>query len=150
MTKIRRALTAAAAAASAVVLASTPASAYPTWQAWNPPASYDCGDTTHSTPSTKVIHQVCIGFNQTNASAQAVLLVRNNSTVNIKIDSATVWWKNAAGYGIGAQAHCESTIVVPGELTACYGMTIFPGTDYTAHANYWYNGKLSTAVPEKI
>ncbi|MGW1540639.1 hypothetical protein ACWCPM_10405 [Streptomyces sp. NPDC002309] len=84
-------------------------------------------------------------------TAQGVLLVRNNVTVNITIDSARIWWTDANGTGVvGSSVECNRTVVVSGELTACYGKTIHPGTDYWVHANYWHNGMLNGAVPEKI
>ncbi|MEU2431904.1 hypothetical protein ABZ611_20720 [Streptomyces sp. NPDC007861] len=55
--------------------------------AWVPPASYHCGDTTNSVPSTKVIHQV-----------------RNNATVSIEIDTATIWW------GSEGEVHFHCTV----------------------------------------
>lgn len=148
MTKIRHALTVAVAAASAVVLGSTPATAYPTWQSWSPPPSYTCAATSPSTPSTKVINQMCMVRNQTNGTVQGVLLVRNNATVDIRIDRA-IQWVEADGYKLeSTQIECTWTTVSPGELTVCYAMTIAPEPGDTVHATWLYNGRWTTPAAE--
>ncbi|HZX40016.1 MAG TPA: hypothetical protein VFF37_17140 [Streptomyces sp.] len=141
MTKIRRALAVAAATASAVVLASSPASAAPNWQPWVPPANYKCGPTTPSAVSNNVIDQTCIAI-ASNGMSQAILLVRNNSSVSITIDSARTYWYSDAGttYHI---ATCEGKVVAPGELTACYGFTSWNSTGDQAQSYYLYNGVTS-------
>ncbi|AVZ74408.1 hypothetical protein SLUN_21820 [Streptomyces lunaelactis] len=144
MNKIRRAVTVAAAATSAVVLASTPASAYPTWQPWVPNAFSYCGPTTHSDPSTKVIHQACIIENLTHA--QGVLLVRNNATVNILIDEGTVTWRRKDGSFI-TRVNCNEKVVRPGELTACYGETIYASPGDKAIGSYGYNNSYNITEP---
>ena len=144
MNKIRRALTVAAAAASAVVLTSTPASAYPNWQPWVPTAFSYCGPTTHSVTSTKVIHQACIIENLD--KAQAVLLVRNNATVNITIDEGTVTWRRKDGSFI-TRNNCNAKVVRPGELTACYGETMYASPGDKANGGYSYNKYYDITEP---
>lgn len=141
MSKVRCTLTIAAAVASVVALASSPASAAPNWQAWAPSGFVECGSTTHSVPSTKVIHQTCIIHNKSgNLTAQAVLLVRNNASVNITVDSARVVWDT----GVSTRSsYCNRTVVSPGELTACYGETRYATPGDTARSEYEYNNTLS-------
>ncbi|HZX40017.1 MAG TPA: hypothetical protein VFF37_17145 [Streptomyces sp.] len=145
MNKIRRALTVAAAAAGAVVLASTPASAYPTWQPWGANGYYYCGPTTHSVTSTKVIHQTCIIANYA-AKSQAVLLVRNNATVNITIDEGTVTWRDRYGDFL-TRVNCNATVVRPGELKACYGETRYSSPGDRANGGYSYNKYYDITEP---
>jgi hypothetical protein len=141
VTKIRRVLALAAATAGAVVLASSPASAYPTWQSWVPTANTTCGDTTPSKTSDKVINQTCMIVHPNNESAQGVLLVRNNASVNITIDTATVYWLDQDGFGPPyGVASCGKKVLVPGELTACYGMSAWPEIGHQVQSSYMYNG----------
>ena len=147
MTKIRRALTVAAAAASAIVLTSSPASAAPNWQAWVPGTLTECGETTPSKTSDKVINQTCMIINLTNETAQGVLLVRNNASVNITVDTATVYWLLGNGTNPYGQASCGQKVIAPGELTACYGKTVEPGFGHPVQSSYMYNGIKTITKP---
>ncbi|MGW1544991.1 hypothetical protein ACWCPM_33040 [Streptomyces sp. NPDC002309] len=141
MTSIRRALTVAAAAASAAILSTSPASAYPNWQPWVPTAMTTCGETTPSKTSNKVINQTCMIVNPNDEeNAQGVLLVRNNASVNITIDSARVYWLDAYGMNPFGEASCVKKVLVPGELTACYGMSAWPAPAGSVQSSYMYNG----------
>ncbi|MEV4193333.1 hypothetical protein [Streptomyces toxytricini] len=146
MNKIRRAFTLAAAAASVVVLTSTPASAYPNWQPWGADGFYYCGPTTHSGPSTKVIHQTCIRENYA-GQAQAVLLVRNNATVDITLNEGSVWWYTGKEGSILSRDDCTQTVVRPGQLKACYGGTYSAQQGQMAISGYLYNNDYNVTEP---
>ncbi|MFF8323041.1 hypothetical protein ACF06V_38620 [Streptomyces bobili] len=91
--------------------------------------------------SDKVIDQTCIAYSASGGASQAILLVRNNSTVNITINSAKTYWYTDAGTTFHS-AICNETVVTPGELTACYGFTS-QNLDHEAQSYYMYNGVLS-------
>ncbi|MFC7795376.1 hypothetical protein [Streptomyces cinereoruber] len=148
MTSIRRALTVATAAAGAVVLATTPAEALPNWQPWHfPQTQYDCETTTPSHISTKVVGQTCVVWND--KSVQGVLLVRNNATVNIKLDAGRIAWYDKNGNFLHSSYCTTEKIVQPGELTACYGQSI-PSTilGNKVRGQYLYNGSYNDTVAE--
>ncbi|MET9804703.1 hypothetical protein [Streptomyces sp. NPDC006368] len=147
MNKIRRALAVAATAASALVLTSSPASAAPNWQSWVPTTYTKCGETTPSKTSDKVVNQTCMLMNQ-NGSAQGVLLVRNNASVSITVDTATVYWLFGDGTGPAqSPASCGKKVLVPGELAACYGVTVYPAMGIPVQSSYMYNGIKTITKP---
>jgi uncharacterized protein YcfL len=135
-----------AAAAGAVALGASPAMAYPTWQPYGYNAT-DCETTKPSYVSTKVVAQTCYIYNTSNSSAQGILLVRNNATVNIKIDAGRIAWYDKNGVFIDS-SYCTEMIVVPGELTACYGATMFPDLGSKVKGTYLYNGQWNDTVAQ--
>ncbi|WP_435190537.1 hypothetical protein [Streptomyces sp. bgisy126] len=143
MNKIGRVLSVVSATAGAWALTITPSAAAPDWQPWVKPKLSKCSPTTHSTVSTKVIHQTCLVASGSSAGQeQGVLLVRNNASVNIKIDQGRVIWHDENGNYLGS-AQCYEKIVKPGELTACYGETRHTSKGWKVFGDYAYNGAMN-------
>lgn len=117
--RFQRLLTMAAVTLSAAAMAVGPAWAAPTWQAWVRPDDSVCGPTDNHSVSTKVIFQTCLVINHSNDTMQAVLLVRNNATVDILMTSSYV---HAAWTSL-PDAHCDRKVLAAGQLLACYGET---------------------------
>ncbi|MFE9394681.1 hypothetical protein [Streptomyces flavidovirens] len=64
-----------------------------------------------------------------------MLLVRNHASVNIKLDAGRIAWYDKNG-GFLSSSYCTTEkVVVPGELTACYGKSI-PFTNETVALTY--------------
>ncbi|QJT01658.1 hypothetical protein G9272_16175 [Streptomyces asoensis] len=138
---IRRFLTVAAVTFGAAAMAVGPASAAPNWQAWVRPDDSVCGGTDNHSVSTKVIFQTCLVINHSNDTMQAVLLVRNNATVNITMTSSYVH----SAWDVDPDAHCVEKVLPAGQLLACYGET----SPYISGENVGWGGITYNGVSDK-
>ncbi|MFF3685723.1 hypothetical protein [Streptomyces sp. NPDC002187] len=134
----------AAAGLAAVVLASSPAAAYPNWQAVDTNANWTCQGYQSHVGSSNVNFKGCVVRNAAGES-QPVLVVQNKAGVAINIEAVLSVRSLTDRHDPDVYVfRCNPSPLQPGFTRGCFGPT---SANWTASLTFYFNGIAdSTAV----
>ncbi|MFE7775756.1 hypothetical protein ACFU5O_18015 [Streptomyces sp. NPDC057445] len=141
MTMWKRAFGLAAAGLAAVVLASSPAAAYPNWQTVDTNANWTCQGYQSHVGSHNINFKGCVVRNAAGES-QPVLVVQNKAGVAINIKAELKVWPKSAPHhdpdaANGSVFRCDPSPLQPGFTRGCFGRT---DANWRATLIFYFNG----------